>query len=216
MKKHNILWQFTQQKPIKISLDAPKAEDLSVTILNSVINLQTCAALQWHYVKLHRCDFNASLSCSGKIRVRSYPHVLTQVLTGTWTAIHVRTSHAQQISSYWFWFPLKTPPQNSRRVHVFIFTTTLTGRVKAADIWNKRSHVAYKSLTRKKWPVPINWVGVYVLCVHANENSLQHNCSLSRIDSSCQMCVCEGGRGVHTWELWDCMRWLMPLLFLGC
>lgn len=150
MKKHNILLQFSQQKPIKINLDAPKAEDLSVTILNSVINLQTCAALQWHDVKLHRCDFNPSISCSGKIRVRGYLHVLTQALAGTWTAIHVRTSHTQQISSYWFWFPLKTPPQNSKPSHVFIFTTTLTGHVKAADIWNKRSHVAFNSRTRKK------------------------------------------------------------------
>lgn len=150
MKRHSILLQFTQQKPIKMNLDAPKAEDLSVTILNSVIKLQTCAAFQWHYVKLHRWHFNASISCSGKIRVRSYLHVLTQALAGTWTPIHVRTSHTPQISSYWFWFPLKTPPQNSRPSHVFIFTTTLTGRVKAADIWNKRSHVAFKSRTREK------------------------------------------------------------------
>lgn len=147
--KRTIFIWFTQQKPIKMNLDAPKAEDLSVTILNSVINLQTCAALQWLYVKLHRCDFNASISCSGEIRVRSYLHVLTQALAGTWTAIHVRTSHAQQISSYWFWFPLKTAPQNSRPLHVFIFTATLTGHVNAADIRNKRSHVP-SSLARGK------------------------------------------------------------------
>lgn len=133
-------------------------------------------------LKRHCLGFNASISCRGKIRVQIYRRMLdAHSCKGLHALLHTPQIYHQvtDVPSL----------QNSTKSQIF-------ARVSFSPC--KRD--TENEITFAHAHVPLKHLAVHVLCVHANESSLQHKCSLSRTDSSCQTRVCDGG------EVWDCVR----------